>query len=170
MPSQQPAIFVAGPGEIVKDPAPAVAPSVPLAPRPVRPKTAVAPEAALIGQWLAASEEARFDPSRQPDSDALAARLITQDDLNILDMETQERAKREAEAHRIRLAQITQRASDNEASLPIVDVPPNTDMETSGDIKPSPFNGAIDTTLKPPINLQRAVQLGHLNRGMDGER
>ena len=170
MPSQQPAIFVAGPGEIVKDPAPAVAPSVPLAPRPVRPKTAVAPEAALIGQWLAASEEARFDPSRQPDSDALAARLIMQDDLNILDMETQERAKREAEAHRIRLAQITQRASDNEASLPIVDVPPNTDMETSGDIKPSPFNGAIDTTLKPPINLQRAVQLGHLNRGMDGER
>jgi hypothetical protein len=132
-------------------PTPREAPVAVPADRIVTPRPVVKPSVSLIAKWLAATYDARTDAA-QRDSQALAARLLEQDDLAILDADLRARAIREADAHHRRLAD-ERRLADAAKSPPLTSV-----MEQEVAASTSP---AVETTAAAKLHRRAAAwQLG----------
>lgn len=117
VPDQTSAVSTAHPPVSVSDsvpgaipvPVPVPGPAPASAPRPAGPQGASGAD--LLARWLIAAIAAEADPSRLRESEALAAQLIKQDDLAILEPEMQAQVAREADNHRRRLAEETRDAT-----------------------------------------------------------
>ena len=137
-------------------PVPVSVPAPPPAPRPAGPQRTSGAD--LLADWIKAAEAAEADPSRQGESEALAARLVKQDDLAIFGSEMQARILREADNHQRHLADEARDATKRQAMAPGATAAPSPPMpEATKDIQ-TPTG---DTTKL--VDRKRAATLSRIN-------
>lgn len=134
------------PAALTPVPAPNPAPASAL--RPAGPVEAS--NADLIARWLVIAEAAKADPSRQRESEALAAQLIMHDGLGILGGEIQAQVSREADNHRRRLAEGARDATMSQAVQPAATAAPS-----------PPIAEPMKVT---PVDPKRAAALSHIGK------
>ncbi len=130
------------------------------APRPTGPQRPSGAD--LLARWLTAAKVAEANPSCQRESEALAAQLIKQDDLAILEPEMQAQVWREADNHRRRLAEEARDATVRQAVAPAYTAASSPPMAEATKVAPSP---AGDTA--KPVDSKRTSALSHIGRISD---
>lgn len=152
----------AHPAASISDPVPVAVP----VPAPASLRRPADPEgvsgADLLARWLIAATAAEADPSRVRESEALAAQLIKQDNLAILELEIQAQIAREADNHRRRLADEARDATVHKAIAPDVAAAPAPPIAETVKAAPSP---ASDTT--KPVDQKRVATLSHIGKLSD---
>lgn len=141
----------------VSDPVPIPGTAPASVPRPAGPQGAS--DADLLARWLIAATAAEADPFRVRESEALAAQLIKQDDLAILEPEIQAQIAREADNHRRRLADEARDATVRQAFAPDIPAAPASPIAEAVKAAPSP---ASDTAKS--ADLKRAATLSHIGK------
>lgn len=135
---------------------PVSVPAPPPAPRPAGPQRPSGAD--LLADWIKAAAAAEADPSRQWESEALAARLVKQDDLAIFGSEMQARVLREADNHQRRLADEARDATKRQAVARDATAAPSPPMPETTKNTQSPTG---DTT--KPVDPKRTATLSHIN-------
>jgi|GEM_PF-5124852 len=144
------------------DPVPVAVPVPAPASVPRRAGPQDASGADLLARWLIAATAAEADPPRVRESEALAAQLIKQDNLAILEPEIQAQIAREADNHRRRLADEARDATMHQAVAPDVATAPSPPIAETTKAAPSP---ASDTTKL--VDPKRTATLSHIRKLSD---
>lgn len=160
VPDQTSAKSTAHPPASISDPVPAPVPAPASVRRPAEPQGTSGAD--LLARWLIAATAAEADLSRVRESEALAAQLMKQDDLAILEPEIQAQIAREADNHRRRLADEARDATVHKAVAPDVAAAPAPPIAETVKAAPSP---ASDT--KKPVDPKRAATLSHIGKLSD---